>query len=54
MHVRVCPSTVQVRVVLPRPTRVTKPVELTVATEVSAMLHVGVEVVPLTSIWKVG
>ena len=53
MQVRVWPSTVQVRVVLPSPTAVTVPSEETVATEVLPMLQVGVEEVPETCIRKV-
>ena len=53
MQVRVCPSTVQVRVVLPSPTAVTVPSEETVATEVSPMLQDGAEEVPETFIRKV-
>ncbi len=53
MQVRVWPSTVQVRVVLPSPTAVTVPSYVMVATEVLPMLHAGVEEVPDTCIWKV-
>ena len=51
MHSRVWPSTVQVTVVLPRPTAVTVPSPEMVATEVLPMCQVGVEEVPDTFSW---
>ena len=54
MHSRVLPSTLQVMVVVPRPTGFTAPSAEMVATEVLPMLQVGVEEVPLTFIYTVG
>lgn len=54
IHVRVCPSTVQVMVVCPEPTGFTTPSAEMVATEVSPILQVGVEEVPITFICTEG
>ena len=54
MHFRVCPSTLQVMVVVPRPTGRTTPSAEMVATEVSTMLQLGAEEVPFTFIYTAG
>ena len=53
MHCRVCPSTLAVAVVVPFFTKWTVPSASMVAMEVSAMLQVTAEAVPLTFNWKV-
>ena len=54
MHFRVCPSTVQVIVVLPGPTGFTTPSAEMVATAVLPMDQTGVELVPFTFICTEG
>ena len=54
IQVRVCPSTVQVMVVVPEPAGRTTPSAEMVATALLPMLHTGVEEVPLTFTWKEG
>jgi hypothetical protein len=53
MQVRVCPSTLQVTVVVPDDTALMTPSEEIVATEESLMLQEGVPEAPVTLIVKV-